>query len=89
MATAEPVWAAKAHMHGLAYGLLPAGLGLFEYMLLAEVLEADPVWVVNAGISHQEDTPTSQIGPWFRCFLAWLRLTQSMKHSKLSSSCKP
>ncbi len=43
---------------------LPAGLGLFEYMLLAEVLEAEPVWVVNAGISHQEDTPTSQIGPW-------------------------
>ena len=22
------------------------------------------MWVVNAGISHQEDTPTSQIGPW-------------------------
>ena len=48
----------------LAHGLLFAGLGLFEYMLLAEVLEADPVWVVNAGISHQEDTPTSQMGPW-------------------------
>ena len=48
----------------LAHGQLFAGLGLFEYMLLAEVLEADPVWVVNAGISHQEDTPTSQIGPW-------------------------
>ena len=48
----------------LPYRLLSAGLGLFEYMLLAEVLEAEPVWVVNAGISHQEDTPTSQIGPW-------------------------
>ena len=48
----------------MAHGLLCAGLGLFEYMLLAEVLEAEPVWVANAGISHQEDTPTSQIGPW-------------------------
>ena len=45
---------------------LSAGLGLFEYMLLAEVLGAEPVWVVNAGISHLEDTPTSQIGPWIQ-----------------------
>ncbi len=41
-----------------------AGLGLFEYMLLAEELDAEPIWVINNGISHIEDIPTSQIGPW-------------------------
>lgn len=41
-----------------------AGLGLYEYMMLAEALNAEPVWVINAGISHQQDTPTSQIAPW-------------------------
>jgi hypothetical protein len=37
------------------------GLGLLEYFLLAEELVAEPVWVVNAGISAmqvQEITPT-------------------------------
>ncbi|EIE26157.1 glycoside hydrolase, partial [Coccomyxa subellipsoidea C-169] len=40
------------------------GLGLYEYMLLAEELGAEPVWVVNNGISHREGIPTAQIGPW-------------------------
>ncbi|KAK9907267.1 hypothetical protein WJX75_000303 [Coccomyxa subellipsoidea] len=39
------------------------GLGLYEYMLLAEELGAEPVWVVNNGVSHREDIPTAQIGP--------------------------
>ena len=43
-----------------------AGLGLYEYMMLAEILEAEPVWVINAGISHQQDIPTSQIAPWIQ-----------------------
>ncbi|CAL8462764.1 g2297 [Coccomyxa elongata] len=42
------------------------GLGLYEYMLLAEELGAEPVWVVNNGISHREDVPTAQIGPWIQ-----------------------
>ena len=36
----------------------------FEYMLLAEELDAEPIWVINNGISHMQDTPTSQVGPW-------------------------
>ena len=43
-----------------------AGLGLYEYMLLAEVLKAEPVWVINAGVAHQQDIPTSQIAPWIQ-----------------------
>jgi hypothetical protein len=28
------------------------GLGLFEYMLLAEELGTEPVWVINNGVAH-------------------------------------
>lgn len=47
-----------------AFFAVMTGLGLYEYMLLAEELGAEPVWVVNNGISHREDVPTSEIGPW-------------------------
>lgn len=30
------------------------GLGLFEYMLLAEELNTEPVWVINNGVAHFE-----------------------------------
>ena len=30
------------------------GLGLYEYLLLSEAIGAQPVWVVNVGISHKE-----------------------------------
>ncbi|PSC72825.1 Alpha-L-arabinofuranosidase 1 isoform B [Micractinium conductrix] len=40
------------------------GLGLFEYMLLAEELGAVPVWVVNNGIAHNDQVQTSDIWPW-------------------------
>ena len=35
-------------------------------MLLADELEAEPVWVINAGISHRQDISTSQIRPWIQ-----------------------
>lgn len=28
------------------------GLGLFEYMQLAEELDAEPIWVINNGVAH-------------------------------------
>lgn len=28
------------------------GLGLFEYMLLVEELQTEPVWVINNGVAH-------------------------------------
>ena len=41
-----------------------AGLGLFEYMQLAEELGAEPVWVVNNGVSHEESVPAGRIQSW-------------------------
>ena len=33
------------------------GLGLFEYMLLAEELRTEPVWVINNGVAHEDSEP--------------------------------
>lgn len=38
-----------------------AGLGLFEYMWLADELKAEPIYVINNGISHQEATPPARL----------------------------
>ncbi len=43
-----------------------AGLSLYEYMLLAEELEAEPVYVINNGVSHQESVAPSEIGPFIQ-----------------------
>lgn len=40
------------------------GLGFFEYLQLAEDLDAIPVWVFNNGISHVDEISTSLIGPF-------------------------
>jgi alpha-L-arabinofuranosidase len=34
------------------------GLGFLEYLQLAEDLDAEPIWVVNAGIAIAEEVPT-------------------------------
>lgn len=41
----------------------PAGLGVFEYFQLAEALDAEPVWVINNGISHTYSVPAENIWP--------------------------
>jgi alpha-N-arabinofuranosidase len=34
------------------------GLGFLEYLQLCEDLDAEPIWVVNAGIAIAEEVPT-------------------------------
>jgi alpha-L-arabinofuranosidase len=40
------------------------GLGYHEYLQLAEDLGAEPLFCINAGISHKEVTPLDQMGQW-------------------------
>ena len=40
-----------------------AGMGVFEYFQLAEALEAEPVWVINNGIAHEDSVPAAHIWP--------------------------
>jgi len=40
------------------------GLGIFEYFQLVEELKAEPVWVINNGVSHDESITGKEITPW-------------------------
>jgi alpha-L-arabinofuranosidase len=40
------------------------GLGYHEYLQLAEDLGAEPLFCINAGISHKEVVPMDQMGQW-------------------------
>jgi alpha-L-arabinofuranosidase len=42
------------------------GLGYHEYLQLAEDLGAEPLFCVNAGVSHKESVPLDQIGQWIQ-----------------------
>lgn len=42
------------------------GLGLHEYLQWAEDLGAEPVFVVNCGMSDKEVVPMSEIDPWLQ-----------------------
>ncbi len=42
------------------------GLGYHEYLQLAEDLGAEPLYCINAGISHKEVVPLDQMGQWIQ-----------------------
>ena len=45
------------------HGGCHAGMGVFEYFQLAEALEAEPLWVINNGIAHEDSVPAARIWP--------------------------
>ena len=42
------------------------GLGYHEYLQLAEDLGAEPLFCINAGVSHKEVVLADRIGPWIQ-----------------------
>lgn len=42
------------------------GLGYHEYLQMAEDLDAEPLFCINAGVSHKETVSTDRIGPWIQ-----------------------
>lgn len=40
------------------------GLGYHEYLQMCEDLKAEPLFVVNCGMSHKENVPMTELGPW-------------------------
>lgn len=40
------------------------GLGYHEYLQLSEDLAAEPLFCINVGMSHRENIPLDQMGPW-------------------------
>jgi len=58
------------------------GLGLYEYMLLADELGAEPIYVVNNGISHQQSTPVGQLAPFLNETLEALEFLTHPSHTQ-------
>ncbi|CAL8471543.1 g11085 [Coccomyxa elongata] len=58
-----PVAERPGHWNGMWQYWSTDGLGLYEYMVLTEELGAEPIWVINNGLSHEESMPTAHIGP--------------------------
>lgn len=66
------------------------GLGLFEYMLLAEELGAEPVWVINNGVAHGDSECSAcgacSTGGWGECLL-WAVGSGDGRRGGLEPSC--
>ena len=42
----------------------PNGLGFHEYLQMCDDLGAEPLFVINCGMSHHEIVPLDKMGPW-------------------------
>ncbi|KAL3133328.1 aspartate-semialdehyde dehydrogenase-like protein, variant 2 [Trebouxia sp. C0009 RCD-2024] len=58
-----PIQERPGHYNGPWQYWSTDGLGVFEYFQLAEALDAEPVWVINNGISHTYSVPAENIWP--------------------------
>ncbi|KAM0947929.1 putative non-reducing end alpha-L-arabinofuranosidase [Dioscorea sansibarensis] len=61
------------------------GLGYFEFLQLAEDLGASPVWVVNNGVSHNDQVDTSSILPFVQDVLDSIEFARGKPTSKWGS----
>lgn len=57
------------------------GLGYFEFLQLAEDLNAAPIWVFNNGISHTDEVSTSVIKPFVEDFLNSIEFARGPSNS--------
>ncbi|KAK4795654.1 hypothetical protein SAY86_027980 [Trapa natans] len=58
------------------------GLGYFEFLQLAEDLGAAPIWVINNGISHNDEVNTSSILPFVQEALDSIEFARGSSDSK-------
>nr|QOL01194.1 putative extracellular protein TR9_006 [Trebouxia lynnae] len=61
--SAGPIQDRPGHYNGPWHYWSTDGMGAFEYFQLAEALDAEPLWVINNGISHTYSVPAEQIWP--------------------------
>ncbi|KAL4424426.1 hypothetical protein ABPG77_006364 [Micractinium sp. CCAP 211/92] len=61
------------------------GLGLFEYMMLAEELGAEPVWVINNGVAHSDSVHAADVWPMVQEALDSLEFISGPPDSKWGS----
>lgn len=61
------------------------GLGFFEFLQLAEDLNATPIWVFNNGISHTDEISTSLIQPFIEDILNGIEFARGLPNSTWGS----
>eukprot|EP00249_Psilotum_nudum_P010733 c22727_g1_i1 orf=304-2277(-) len=61
------------------------GLGFYEFLQLAEDLNASPVWVFNSGMSSAEEVPSSVLGPFVKDILNALEFARGLPISRWGS----
>lgn len=76
-------------VHGINEAMLAclSGLGAFEYFQLAEELDAEPMWVINNGISHTYSVPANQIWPLVQVLCTIPSLSENQLLSKHVEIC--
>ncbi|XP_020585442.1 alpha-L-arabinofuranosidase 1-like [Phalaenopsis equestris] len=61
------------------------GLGYFEFLQLAEDIGASPIWVINNGISHNDQVDSSDILPFVKDTLDSIEFARGNSRSKWGS----
>lgn len=61
------------------------GLGFHEYLQWCEDLGAEPLFVVNCGLSHKESVPLDQLGPWIQEALDALEYANGSQETRLGA----
>ncbi|XP_077241516.1 alpha-L-arabinofuranosidase 1-like [Tasmannia lanceolata] len=61
------------------------GLGYFEFLQLAEDLDALPIWVFNNGLSHNDEVASSSILPFIQDILDSIEFARGDAESKWGS----
>ncbi|XP_073114418.1 alpha-L-arabinofuranosidase 1 isoform X2 [Elaeis guineensis] len=62
------------------------GLGYFEFLQLAEDLGAFPIWVINNGISHNDEVDTTDISPFVQEILNGIEFARGSPNSTWGSA---
>ncbi|KAM0867141.1 hypothetical protein ACQ4PT_042191 [Festuca glaucescens] len=61
------------------------GLGYYEFLQLAEDLGAEPIWVFNAGISHNDEVDTTALAPFVKDALNGIEFARGNSESTWGS----
>ncbi|KAM0832690.1 hypothetical protein ACQ4PT_064741 [Festuca glaucescens] len=61
------------------------GLGYYEFLQLAEDLGAEPIWVFNAGISHNDEVDTTTLAPFVEDVLNSIEFARGSSESTWGS----
>ncbi|DBA87466.1 TPA: aspartate-semialdehyde dehydrogenase-like protein [Trebouxia sp. C0004] len=78
-------WERPGHYNSVWNYWSTDGMGVFEYFQLAEALDAEPVWVINNGIAHEDSIPAAHIWPFVQDALDLIEFVSGAVESEWGS----